>query len=60
MLPPTSVEYEAAPFASGGFSDVYKATFNGSPIAMKVLKVTPETDQEKLYRVSRLYPKALK
>ena len=58
MLPRTSIEREAAPFASGGFSDVYKATFNGSLVVMKILKASDQTDQEKLYRVSRFCPKA--
>ena len=60
MLPPTSIECEDTPFAAGGFSDVYKATFNGAPVVMKTLRVNAQIDQEKLYKVSRLRPKAPK
>lgn len=60
VLPPTSFECEPSAFASGGCSDVYKATFNGDPVVVKVLKVTTQTDKEKLYRVSGLCPKAPK
>ena len=52
MLSQTSIEREAAPFALGGFSAVYKATFDGSPVVMKILKVAPQTGQERLCRVS--------
>ena len=38
-LPPELVEHEPAPFAWGGFSDVYKATFKERDVAVKILRV---------------------
>jgi predicted unusual protein kinase regulating ubiquinone biosynthesis (AarF/ABC1/UbiB family) len=60
MLGPTFDERGAEPFAAGGFSDVYEATFNGRLVAIKTLKVTTTTDPEKLHRVSGLVPKTSK
>ena len=47
------------PFATGGFSDVYEATFNGSLVAIKTLRTTTTLAPEKVYRVSCLVPKIL-
>ena len=60
MLGPTFEERGTEPFATGGFSDVYEATLNGRPVAIKTLKVTTTTDLEKLHRVSGSIPKPLK
>ena len=43
VLTPTFDEHEAVPFASGGFSDVYKASLGGRRVAVKVLKVDTQT-----------------
>ena len=51
-LSPTSVERESEPFASGGCSEVYRATFNGRGAVMKILSVTSQTDSDKLHKVS--------
>ena len=51
VLPPESVQ-RGDPFASGGYSTVYKGTFRDLPVVIKVLKVATETDQKKLRRVS--------
>ena len=51
MLAPETVKRVAAPFATGGFSDVYKATFEGRPVAVKVLKVPTLMDPKKVHRV---------
>jgi hypothetical protein len=56
MVGPTFEERGTKPFATGGFSDVYEATFNGRLVAIKTLKVTTTTDPEKLHRVSGLVP----
>ena len=54
MLPPASVKRDAASFASGGYSEVYRATFNDRPVVVKILNVTAQTDQVKLHRVISL------
>jgi hypothetical protein len=51
ILKPTFDNRETEPFAVGGFSDVYKATINGCPVAIKTLKVTT-TAYKKVYKVS--------
>ncbi|KAF9648297.1 kinase-like protein [Thelephora ganbajun] len=50
MLVPRSVKRAATPFATGGFSDVYEATFKGRPVAIKVLKVTTTANPEKVHK----------
>jgi len=52
VLEPTFDERETEPFATGGFSDVYKATLNRGPVVIKTLKVTTTADLGKLRRVS--------
>ena len=52
MLEPTFDERETEPFATGAFSNVYKATFNRCPVVIKSLRVTTTADLEKVYRVS--------
>ena len=54
VLPPTSLKSENTPFAGGGFGDVYKATFNGSPVVIKTLKVRAQIDLKKLHGVTGL------
>lgn len=56
MLVPRAVKCAATPFATGGYSDVYKATFKGRPVAIKKLKVTTVGDPKKVHRVSFLSP----
>jgi len=60
MLEPTFDERGAEPFASGGFSDVYKATLDGRLVAIKTLRVSTTADPEKAYSVSGLVPGVLK
>ena len=43
ILVPTFDNREATPFASGGTSDVYKATLRGRGVAVKVLRAHPGT-----------------
>ena len=57
-LPPALVERDPAPFASGGYSNVYKATFRNRPIVIKVLNVITQLEREKLHKVSSFYQKA--
>ena len=45
-------ERETAPFATGGFSDIYKATIDGRPVAIKTLRVTT-TECKKAHKVNR-------
>ena len=52
MLEPTFDKRETEPFATGGFSDVYKATLNRCPVVIKSLKVTTIADLGKVHRVS--------
>ena len=55
LLPKQSVKLAAAaPFDSGGFSTVFKATFNERPIVVKVINVTTQADRAKLHRVNDL------
>ena len=51
VLAPETIERVAAPFASGGYSDVCKATFEGRHVAVKVLRIPTLTDPKKVYRV---------
>jgi len=51
MLEPTFGERDTEPFATGGFSDVYKATSNRSPVVIKSLKVTTRADLGKVLRM---------
>ena len=45
---------EARPFTSGGFADVYKATYKGQPVVAKTLKTTSLDDVENVHKVSDL------
>jgi len=51
---------EPRPFTSGGFADVYKATYKGQLVVAKALKTTAVDDLENVHKVSgfsvRLYP----
>ena len=51
MLAPKTVKHVTEPFATGGFSDVYKATFEGRPVAVKVLKTPTSMDPKKVHKV---------
>jgi hypothetical protein len=42
---------EARPFTSGGFADVYKATYKGQPVVAKALKTTAVDDLENVHKV---------
>ena len=59
VLAPKTVKRVAEPFANGGFSNVYKATFEGRPVAVKVLKIPASMDPKKVHRV-RFTPKVSK
>lgn len=52
MFAPVLDEREVTPFDTGGYSDVYRATFKGRPVAIKTLKATITTDHKKIHRVS--------
>jgi hypothetical protein len=52
MLESTLDGCETEPFAAGGFSNVYKATFNRRPVVIKSLRVTTTADPGKVHRVS--------
>lgn len=41
---------EARPFTSGGFGDVYKATYKGKPVVAKALKTTTVDDLENVHK----------
>ena len=45
-------DIESRPFTSGGFADVYKATYKGLPVVAKALKVTSVDDPENVHKVS--------
>lgn len=47
-------EIEAEPFASGGFAELYRATYKGQPVVAKALKTTSVNDLENMHRVSGL------
>ena len=40
------------PFTSGGFAEVYKATYKGQSVVAKVLKITAVDDLGKVHKVS--------
>ena len=52
ILPPPFVIRDATPFASGGYSNVYGATFHDRPIVLKTLNVATKREREKLHIVS--------
>ena len=43
---------ESRPFTSGGFADLYKATYKGQPVVAKALKTTSLDDLENVHKVS--------
>ena len=43
---------DTQPFASGGFADLYRATYKGQPVVAKALKTTSLDDLENVHRVS--------
>ena len=45
---------EEQPFTSGGFADVYKATYKGQLVAAKALKTETLYDLENVHKVSGL------
>lgn len=47
-------DIEARPFTSGGFADLYKATYKGQPVVVKTLKVTSMDNIENVHKVSGL------
>ena len=47
-------DIEARPFTSGGFADVYRATYKGKPVVAKALKTTAVDDLENVHKVSGL------
>lgn len=51
-LPSTAVERENSPFAEGGYSKVYRGTFQSRPVVVKVLTITSQTDRDKLHKVN--------
>ena len=54
VLPQDSVKLEATPFDSGGYSSVFRATFKGRVIVIKVLNVTAQVERKRLHSVSAL------
>ena len=51
LLPQESINQESAPFGSGGYSSVFKATFKERAIVIKVLNVGAQAERERLHRV---------
>lgn len=47
-------DIEERPFTSGGFRDVYRATYKGQLVAVKTLKTTSTDHLEKVYKVGGL------
>jgi predicted unusual protein kinase regulating ubiquinone biosynthesis (AarF/ABC1/UbiB family) len=45
---------ESRPFTSGGFADVYKATYKGQQVVAKALKTTAVDDLENVHKVCGL------
>ena len=45
-------DLESQPFTSGGFADVYKATYKGLPVVAKALKTTSIDDFENVHKVN--------
>ena len=60
LLPQESINLEAAPFDSGGYSSVFKATFKERTIVIKVLNVAAQAERARLHRVNNIYPRTLK
>ena len=54
MLTDEFDDIEARPFTSGGFTDLYKATYKGQAVVAKVLKIKPMDDPESVRKVSGL------
>ena len=44
MIPPHLLTVDFEPFASGGFADVYRGSFNGLPVCVKRLRVATPDD----------------
>ena len=42
---------ELRPFASGGFADVYRATYKGRLVVAKALKITSMDDLDNIHKV---------
>ena len=47
-------DIEERPFTSGGFADVYRATYKGQPVVAKALKTTSVENLENLHKVRDL------
>lgn len=47
---------ESRPFTSGGFADVYRATYKGQLVVAKALKTTTVEDLDNVHKVSSLIP----
>ena len=47
---------EPRPFASGGFADVYRATYKGRLVVAKALKTTSMDDLDNVHKVCDLIP----
>lgn len=47
-------DIEERPFTSGGFADVYRATYKGRPVVAKALKTTSVENLENLHKVGDL------
>ena len=55
ILTPTFDEHGTTPFARGGFSEVYEATFEGRCVAVKALKIPYAESIESVRKVSGLF-----
>ena len=47
---------EQRPFASGGFADIYKATYEGQLVSAKALKTNALDDLKNVHKVSSPVP----
>lgn len=45
-------EIDERPFTSGGFTDMYKATYKGQLVVVKAFKTTSVDDLENMHKVS--------
>lgn len=54
MLTDGLEDIESKPFTSGGFADIYRATYNGRPVVAKVLKTTPMSELKEVQKVDGL------